>query len=150
MLVLGLSRKEIRSELERRFGDWSRGASRETWSSVLSAVSAWEADDTLLGMLWHALLDDNDGVHRVACRVIGEKFAGNDDIADHLVNLATTVRLPHRRAAATEALSIGWPDHPALDPLIESGRKHPDLLSGMPPLRQICVAATPAMPTGPC
>jgi len=77
-------------------------------------------------MLWHAMLDDNDEVHRVACRVIGAKFAGHDDVADRLVNLATTTRLPHRRAAATEALSLGWPDHPALAPLIASGREHPD------------------------
>jgi hypothetical protein len=124
-LVVGLSRREIRSDLEHRFGAWLRGVSRETWSSVLSAASTWEPDDTLLGMLWHALLDDNDEVHRVACRVIGAKFAGHD-VGDRLVKLATTTRLPHRRAAATEALSLGWPDHPALDPLIATGREHPD------------------------
>lgn len=125
-LVAGLSRKEIRSDVEQRLAAWLHGASRETWSSVLRAASTWEADDTLLGLLWHALLDDNDEVHRVACRVIGASFAGHDQVAERLSQLASTTRLPHRRAAATEALSLGWPDHPSLDALISTGREHPD------------------------
>ncbi len=125
-LVAGLSRKEVRSDVEQRMAAWLRGASRETWSSVLRAASTWEADDTLLGLLWHALLDDNDEVHRVACQVIGARFAGHDQVAERLSQLASTTRLPHRRAAATEALSLGWPDHPNLDVLLPTGREHPD------------------------
>jgi hypothetical protein len=125
-LVVGLSRREARSELEKRFGQWLRGASRETWSSVLTAASTWEPDDALLGMLWHAVLDDNDEIHRLAGRVIGTKFVGRREVADRLVQLANTTRLPHRRAAATEALALGWPRHHDLGPLIATGREHSD------------------------
>lgn len=125
-LLTGLSRREVRSGLQARFEGWLRGVSPWRWGAVLSAASAWEPDETLLNMLWHALLDDNDQVHRVAGRVIGTRFAGSDSVADQLATLAATTRLPHRRAAATEALSLGWPRHEGLDALIATGCNHPD------------------------
>lgn len=125
-LVVGLSRREIRGELQTRFEGWLRAVSREMWPAVLGAAASWQADDTLLGLLWHALLNDSDQVHRVAARVLGTRFAGNTDVVERLVALADTTRLPHRRAAATEALSLGWPQHNALDSLINTGRQHPD------------------------
>ena len=125
-LVPGLSRREMRGDLAQRFSVWLQAASREVWSSVLKSASSWVVDDTLLQLLWHALLADDDEVHRVACRVLGTKFIGNNDVAARLAELALTTRLDSRRAAAIEALSLGWPDHPVLDGLITKGREHPD------------------------
>ncbi|MFD6757457.1 NACHT domain-containing protein [Micromonospora gifhornensis] len=125
-LVVGLARPEIRGELLKRFEDWLRAMPWEMWTSVLDAASSWEPDDLLLDMLWHAILSDSDQVHRVAGRVLGTRFAGISEVADRLAELANTTRLPHRRAAATEALSIGWPQHHALDSLITTGRNNID------------------------
>jgi hypothetical protein len=125
-LVVGLTRPEIRGELLKRFEGWLRAAPREMWASVLDAASSWEPDDLLLDMLWHALLTDSDVVHRVAGQVLGTRFGGTSDVAERLAELANTTRLPHRRAAATEALSLGWPQHHALDSLITTGRNHTD------------------------
>lgn len=81
---------------------------------------------TLLGLLWHALLTDDDQIQHIACRALGTRFSGDNIVADRLAELALTARLDHRRAAATEALSLGWLDHPALDALIATGREHLD------------------------
>jgi hypothetical protein len=135
-LVPGLSRREMRDDLTQRFGGWLQAVSRERWSSVLRAASSWEPDEILLKLLWHALLADDDEVQRIACRVLGTKFSGKDDIAVRLSELASTTRLDRRRAAAVEALSLGWPDHPVLDGLIANGREHSDFA-----LRHASVAA---------
>ena len=135
-LVPGLSRREMRDDLTQRFGGWLQAVSRERWSSVLRAASSWEPDEILLKLLWHALLADDDEVQRIACRVLGTKFSGKDDIAARLSELASTTRLDRRRAAAVEALSLGWPDHPVLDGLIANGREHSDFA-----LRHASVAA---------
>jgi hypothetical protein len=125
-LAVGLARPEIRGELMTRFEGWLRAAPREMWPAVLRAASNWEADELLLDMLWHALLTDSDEVHRVAGRVLGTAFGGDNEVAGRLAELANTTRLPYRRAAAIEALSLGWPQHEALDSLIATGRDHAD------------------------
>ena len=125
-LVAGLARPEARAALLQRFTGWLRVVPHDSWATALAAASNWEADDQLLDVLWHALLSETDRVHRVAARVLGARFSGNDDVANRLAALAGTTRLPHRWAAATEALSIGWPNHEALDTLIATGRSHTD------------------------
>lgn len=125
-LVAGLARPEIHAELLNRFEGWLRAVPREIWASVLNTASHWAPDHALLNMLWHALLSEADQVQRVAARVLGTRFAGDNDVATQLAELANTTRLPHRQAAAIEALSIGWARHDALDSLIASGQTHPE------------------------
>jgi hypothetical protein len=125
-LAPGLSRREVRANLAQRFTTWLQAAPRGTWASVLDALAVWPADDTLLQLLWHALLSDDDDVQRTAGRVLSARFSEDDDVAQRLAELASTTRLYDRRAAATEALSLGWPNHNGLDPLIGSGAEHPD------------------------
>jgi hypothetical protein len=135
-LAVGLARPEIRGELLTRFEGWGRAAPYNMWPAVLNAAANWEPDQLLLDMLWHALLMENDGVHRVAGRILGTCFGGNHAVADRLAELANTTRLPYRRAAAVEALSLGWPRHQALDSLIATGRGHTDFA-----VRQSSIAA---------
>jgi hypothetical protein len=122
----GLSRREVRDRVAGHLGAWLRASPRTTWASVLRAASAWQADDLLLRLLWHGVLDENDDVQRVAGQVLGAKYVGQDNVAERLVGLASKTRLPNRRATAIEALSVGWSDHPALEALIEQGRQHYD------------------------
>lgn len=135
-LVPGLARRELRTSLAERCQAWLRACDTTMWSATLRAAEAWEADSTLLEMLWHGLLSDDDEVQRTAGRVLGRSFSGDTTVAARLTHLAATTRSWGRRAAATEALSMGWPDHEALDVLIDSGRTHPHHA-----VRHACVAA---------
>ncbi|WNV84718.1 NACHT domain-containing protein [Umezawaea sp. Da 62-37] len=135
-LVTGLSRREVRGELSTRFGTWLHAYPRETWGAALRAASTWPADDVLHTVLWHALHADEDDVQRLAGRLLGTKFAGDDTVAGRLADLACITRLPGRRAAATEALSLCAPAHPALDSLIATGSSHPHFA-----VRHACVGA---------
>ncbi|TQM85493.1 restriction endonuclease [Saccharothrix saharensis] len=135
-LAAGLSRREVRGELTARFTTWLHAYPRESWLATLRAASAWPADETLRSMLWHALHADEDDVQRLAGRILGTTFASDTVTADRLAELARTTGLPRRRAAATEALSLCTPDHPALDALIDTGRAHPHFA-----VRHACLAA---------
>ncbi|WP_344493066.1 NACHT domain-containing protein [Streptomyces enissocaesilis] len=125
LLVPGLARRELRTGLCERFGIWLDARPGQEYVSVLNAASKWERDDAALEMLWHGLLSDDDEAQRTAGRGLSRVFAGDSDVAERLAGLASTTQLWGRRAAATEALSLGWPGHSALDALIESGREHP-------------------------
>jgi hypothetical protein len=125
-IVHGLARPEMRAGLLTRFEAWLRAVPRETWASVLQAASHWQPDDLLLDVLWCALLSDSDMIQRVASRLLGSRFGDNNDVADRLDQLAATTRLPGRRAAAVEAISIGWPHHDVIDSLIALGRDNAD------------------------
>lgn len=125
-LADGLARHEINDELSQRFAGWLRGIDDSTWSSLLAAASNWPPDNDLLRFAWHGILADEDRVQRAAARVLAKTFAGNGDVAQRLAALASQTWLHGRRAAATEALSLGWPNHAAVDDLIRRGKEHYD------------------------
>lgn len=125
-LAGGLARHEINDELSQRFAGWLRGVDDSTWSSLLRAVSNWPPDDDLLRFAWHGILADDDRVQRAAARVLATSFPGDAGVAERLAALASQTWLHDRRAAATEALSLGWSNHPAVDDLISRGKEHYD------------------------
>lgn len=99
---------------------WSSARWREQW---YRALERWPAQPRIFELLLRALHDEEAQNQRAAARTLAKLAEGRDEIAIHLQALAIRGEDPLLRSAATEALSMGWPDHIDLDRVIDAGHR---------------------------
>lgn len=121
LVMLGLQDPRMRESVEQRIKFWLK--SRGIWiASHYTALSRWPENDITHKILFGALNDEDEHVQLEAARSLAKVAESDSDVGDNLVLVAKKSLIPKTRAAALEALRIGWLSHQELDSIVESGR----------------------------
>jgi len=117
----GLRSGKARGVVQSRLNGWvfSRAKWRQSW---IANMARWPVDDLTIATLMRGMLDAETEVQRASAQTIGRVARGLPDVGEELAQLAHAHPLPTTRAAATEGLLDGWPEHPALDELLDAAR----------------------------
>lgn len=91
--------------------------------SVYEAMDGWPATPDVTQFLTTRLYDEEARVQRTAARSLANVARGAGPVGDEIAAMAHRAPDPLVRAAAIEGLSIGWPEHGAIEPAIASARE---------------------------
>jgi hypothetical protein len=114
----GLRSAKARGTIEAKVPEWF--PSRLHWRPfIFRAMEGWTSDPCILHCLERALPDEDTGVQRSAAHSLARIAEGDPVIGSRVADAARHADDPHARAAAVEALSLGWPDHVELPEILE-------------------------------
>ncbi len=97
---------------------------RNRWQvGCFTAMRHWPADLETESVLMGGLHDEDPNNQRAAGQALAEVFRGDQAVGDRLAELALESPQPRLRAAAIEALVLGWPEHQSLESIIDHSQR---------------------------
>ena len=103
--------------VRRRLRRWvySRNGWQAGW---FEAMKHWPSEPGTLSVLMSGLYDEAPSTQRTAARALAAVFRGDQAVGDSLSQLALRSPRPKLRAAAMEALGLGWGEWESMEALI--------------------------------
>jgi hypothetical protein len=108
--------------VRRRLQRWvySRNGWQAGW---FEAISHWPAESATLGVLMSGLYDEEPSTQRAAARALAAVFGGDHRVGEKLSHLALRSPRPKLRAAAMEAIGLGWPKYESIETILNHAQR---------------------------
>ncbi len=87
------------------------------------AMRRWPADAETQRVLVAGLHDEDPGTQRAAAQTLAEVFRSDQPVGNLLAQFSLKSPRPKLRAAAMEALALGWPEHPYIDSILDHSQR---------------------------
>jgi NACHT domain len=98
--------------------------SRTGWQAGwFDAMRHWPAEAATLSVLLSGIYDEEPSTQRAASRALAAVFGGDQRVGDTLSQLALRSPLPKLRAAAMEALGLGWAEHESMEAILSQSER---------------------------
>ncbi|MGH7778484.1 MAG: hypothetical protein ACREQR_01480 [Candidatus Binataceae bacterium] len=98
--------------------------SRHGWKpGWFAAMKNWPANSDTRNVLLNGLYNEDPQIERAAARTLAEVFQTDQGVGDLSAQVALKSPGAKLRAAAIEALGLGWPNHKFLDGIVADSRK---------------------------
>jgi len=121
--VDGLSSPVLGPKVSGKLRQWFPRWHSYGLAEAFQAIGKWPDDPGIQSTLWRGLHDEYFGAAQVAARSIAKRFGGHIHIGESLRKLIAAPPSVSTAAAAIEALSRGWPQHPKIDDILNAARK---------------------------
>jgi energy-coupling factor transporter ATP-binding protein EcfA2 len=129
----GLRSTKMKEIIREKLKDWF--PCRAKWrESIFTAMGSWPLLPEVVKCLWKGIHDEETINQRAAARALGDLAKSDSETGNLIASLARNAIDPKIRAAAVEALLRGWPDHEAIDGILNNAR-----LSMSPELRLVSI-----------
>ena len=108
--------------VRRRLRRWvySRNGWQGGW---FEAMKHWPAEPATLSVLLSGLYDEEPSTQRAAARALAAVFGGDQRVGDTLSHLALRSPRPKLRAAAMEAIGLGWPKYESIETILNHAQR---------------------------
>ena len=125
IVVHGLESDTLRTLVTERITTWFPCLNRYRLG-LYEVAATWEPTEQIFRMLWRGLRDDISRHQRAAAESLAAVFSGNENIAEHLLDLLLKPSEPRVMAYALHALCLGWGQNQRLTNILEDARLSPD------------------------
>jgi hypothetical protein len=135
LVVDGLNADALRSTVQQRIRHWFRD--RHPYrSGIYEAMAEWPRTQETLDALWHGLHGADGSDRRAAAIALAQSYRGAREVEKRLKRRLRTPADTDLRAAALDALALGWRDANGIEQFVADARASID-----PALRFVAIRA---------